>query len=102
MILQESHFKKPAQKLNTGTIDQSAAWIQHCSQSKQSKAEDEFSAGKFSCLELLVTTFTKKGFRQSFWGTEHFSIIIGFATLVIGKWIERYHSVQDKFLKLYK
>ena len=51
---QNSQHKKPAKILNFGTIDQSAASIQLCSQSKQTKAEDKFLAGNFSCLDLPV------------------------------------------------
>ena len=40
--------------MNFVTIDQSAAAIQLRSQSKQSKVEDEFSAGNFSCLDLTI------------------------------------------------
>ena len=47
-------LKKPTKNLNFGTIDQSAASIQLRSQSKQSKVEDEFLAGNFSCLDLTV------------------------------------------------
>ena len=53
-VLQESKFKKPAKNLNFGIINQSAALIQVRSQSKQSYAEDRFSAGNFSRLDLPV------------------------------------------------
>ena len=52
--VQESQFKNPAKSLNFGTIDHSAFSIQLRTQSKQSKAEDEFLAGNFSCLDLTV------------------------------------------------
>ena len=55
--IQEFQFKKPTKNLNFGTMNQSAASIQLCSQSNQARAENESLAGNISYLDLTVLPF---------------------------------------------